>query len=154
MGDQKYFQLPPPPWEGFPIPRWFIGLARGKKFPPPGPYWLGKHVGEDVEFWHVTPKRSVPEILKEGLIPGKSISYAFRRRQPALGVYLWDDGGMAQDFATLLVEEDGVTEPLSLLRITLPWSWPVMSDPEAFLGSYITFDSIPPERIEVEEVEI
>jgi hypothetical protein len=98
-------------------------------------------------FYHVTPLKNVPHILREGLVPKADKRGGGADAVPA--IYLFNTQDDAEDgvvnwLADLYDEE----EPLALLGVSIPEEW-AEPDPELDLSASRVVRPIPPEHIKV-----
>lgn len=97
-------------------------------------------------FYHVTPARNIPHIMRDGLVP-KMGRRARKLKEPVAGIYLFHSVDEASDaVANWLGDEFGESTRLALLAITIP------EDAQTVTGAgfeTILTTSIPPQFITI-----
>ncbi len=77
----------------------------------------------EAKVYHVTPKRNVPRIMRDGLQP-RIGPRSKKGREKIASIYVFPDWLSCEDgMSNWLIDEFDETTPLSVLELTIPTSW-------------------------------
>lgn len=117
-----------------------IEIAEGSVLPSP------VDGSSDVKVYHVTPKRNIPKIMRDGLQPRRG-ARSRKAGETAPAIYVFPDWLSLEDGVTnWLGDEFDETAVLSVLELTVPTAW--LTQDAVRWEATISY-AVPPERIRV-----